>query len=52
MKEATRKLVVDFPASVMEQLEKRKGEGEGNIKAQILEALEKTFGVVPKPAGE
>lgn len=52
MKEPIRKLVVDFPASVMEQLEKRKTQGAGNIKDQILKALETAYGIKPKPAGQ
>ncbi|MDE2099704.1 MAG: hypothetical protein KGL39_20795 [Patescibacteria group bacterium] len=49
-REPTRKLVVDFPASVMEGLDKlRQGTGQ-TIKQLVLDALASRYGLQPQGA--
>lgn len=48
MREPVHKLVVDFPASVMDQLEQLKANEPGaTIKGLILRAVEQAYGIKP-----
>ena len=48
VREPVHKLVVDFPASVMDQLEQLKSREQGaTIKGLILKAVELAYGIKP-----